>query len=200
MTYSRKCIVTSDTSTLHQGTRYYGAPIRSPNYKKRRPVHWKLQVTGVVTSQQLSPVWVTMKLGNMQHGWVLTQTHKTMRGLGFQWQWPLKIIYSVMWRLTVWQILTDVLENTTAPTCGVIKIPRKDTGTWWKNTGMRIFGSLVSSSHPNPPVLSQSYVPTPNRYYTLRHQAGRQRMQLNGSIPAIEPFNFNWPNGRTTYG
>jgi len=138
--------------------------------------------------------WGTCSMDEYWH----THTHKTMRGLGFLWQWPLKITYSVMWRLTVWQILTDVLENTTAPTCEVIKIPRKDTGTWWKNTDLGVFGSLVSSSHPNPPVLSQSYVPTPNRYYTIRHQAGRQRMQLNGSIPAIEHFNFNWPNGPPT--
>jgi hypothetical protein len=46
-------------------------------------------------------------------------THKTMPGLGFLWHWPWKIMYSVMRRLTVWQILTDVLGNTTAHTCGV---------------------------------------------------------------------------------
>jgi len=101
--------------------------------------------------------------GDQQHGWVLT--YKTMRGLESLWQWPWKVIYSVMWRLTVWQILTDVLENTNATNCGVKKIIRdhvKITGTWWQDTDIRVFGSLVSSSHLNPPVRSQSYVPAPD--------------------------------------
>jgi hypothetical protein len=134
--------------TLHQQTRCYGA-IRSPNYKKYRLiqggsnmtgtdfcvnksqmsrsylnhlVHWKLQLTGVVTSQQAAPMWITMKLGEqaawMDEDW---HTHKTMRGLGSPWQWPWKMMYSLMWRLTAWQILTDFLDNTNSPHLWSIK-------------------------------------------------------------------------------
>jgi len=51
--------------------------------------------------------------------------------------------------------------------------------------------------YPNPPVRSQGYVRTPDRYYILRYQMGRQRMQLNGCIPTTEHFTFNRPNGPT---
>jgi hypothetical protein len=152
-----------------------------------------------VASQQVAPLWITTKLGE-QAAWMSNNIHTK------QWEvWGSCVsdreklcillcdaLQSGRYWLTFWRKLLP-------PSVGYKKNswPRKDTGAWWQDTDLRIFGSLVSSSHPNPPVRSQSYVPTPKSYYVLRYLTGRQRVQLNGSIPTIEHFKFNWPNGPT---
>jgi hypothetical protein len=136
--------------------------------------------------------------GNKQHGWVLTYTQNNARfGVPVAvtvkdyvfccYVTPLQSgrYWPTFWR-TPLPPLVEYKKNSW---------PRKDPGTWWQDTDLQVFGSIVSSSNSYLPVRSQSYVRTSNRYYILRYQTGRQRMKLNGSIPTTEHFKFNWPNG-----